>query len=243
MASTKLYLEYLPFMNIHEANSILETGSGPGNGIPIILNLIKPTCILTVTDISTGFLKHLKAQENANVISCEANIENLPFDSNSFDRYISNMAIHNVDDPKIAIQEACRVLKPDGILGFSTFSIRNNTYMDLMKIFRQFINVPYHDTILQNLSLMSNVEDFRNFVLRLGFRHVMIYTIKSVYPFSTPEEAADLYLSFDKMVNFQAENPHKAGELVKLVHDKLHELLILKGEPIGFDATIVIAYK
>lgn len=228
-----------------EANSVLETGSGPANGVPIILESVRSDCRVTATDISPGFLKILCQHHSPRFTSLEANIENLPFRNDSFDRYISNMAIHNAANPKLALTEAFRVLSSDGILGVSTFGAEpeNNTYMELMKEFRKFINLPYHSSLLANFEIMGSPDTFRRFVLGIGFSRVISFCISTVYPYSTPEEAADLYLSFGPFVNFSKTNPDKTQQLKDLVHEKIHETLIVKGKPIGYQAVILIAFK
>ncbi|CAG9325553.1 unnamed protein product [Blepharisma stoltei] len=245
MASTQLYREFLQFMSMNEATSVLETGSGPGNGISIIQNLINPSCKFTATDISPGFLKELKKIKAGNFLAQEANIEELPFPQESFDRYISNMAIHNVSDPEKAFNEAYRVLKIGGVLGVSTFggNDKTNTYMALMKKFRKFINQPYHESILSNLSIMGYPENFKKFALKIGFRRVIGYSAMAVYPFRTPEEAADLFLSFGPLEQFMKNNPDKAEELENLVIRELYECLVTNGTPIGYESTILIARK
>eukprot|EP00358_Blepharisma_japonicum_P001338 CAMPEP_0202946300 /NCGR_PEP_ID=MMETSP1395-20130829/9123_1 /ASSEMBLY_ACC=CAM_ASM_000871 /TAXON_ID=5961 /ORGANISM="Blepharisma japonicum, Strain Stock R1072" /LENGTH=239 /DNA_ID=CAMNT_0049646821 /DNA_START=148 /DNA_END=863 /DNA_ORIENTATION=- len=239
MTSTKLYQEYLPFMKMGEATSVLETGSGPGNGVSAILKSISPSCKFTATDISPGFLDELKKINAENYSVEEANIEELPFPKKTFDRYISNMAIHNAADPQKAFSEAYRVLKNGGILGVSTFggNEKTNNYMSLMKNFRAFIGQPYHDSILNNLAVMGFPESFREFVKRVGFQRVLSYSAISVYPLSTPEEAADLFLSFGPFESFMKNNPDKAGELENLVMSKLYECLITNGTPIGYESS------
>mmetsp|Transcript_22081 Transcript_22081/g.21785 ORF Transcript_22081/g.21785 Transcript_22081/m.21785 type:complete len:246 (+) Transcript_22081:153-890(+) len=245
MASTKLYHEYLQFMSMNEATSVLETGSGPGNGISIIQNSISPSCSFIATDISPGFLKELKKIRARNFSAQEANIEELPFPEEFFDRYISNMAIHNASDPEKAFKEAYRVLQNGGILGVSTFGSNDetNTYMALMKKFRKFINQPYHESILSNLSIMGSPENFKKFVRKIGFRRVIGYSAMAVYPFTTPEEAADLFLSFGPLDQFMKNNPDQAGELENLVMSQLYECLVTNGTPIGYESTILIALK
>jgi len=244
LPSTKLYTEYFSFMKMNEAQSVLETGSGPGNGVPEVLK-VAPQAQITVSDISEGFLESLRQIPASNLRVQKANIEELPFEDNTFDRYFSNMAVHNVVDPKKPFTEALRVLQPGGSLGVSVFGndFEKNTYMKLMKQFREFTNIPYHATILENLKTMGDPDTFRDLVRNAGFSRVISFGINTVYPYGTPEEAKDLYLTFPQFVDWMKQNPDRAQEFKEFVMGKLHEVLIQEGKPIGYEAIILVAWK
>ena len=72
--------------------------------------------ILAVTDIS-GF-KEIIDFDNSEIIEIsypDVDCQNLPYDDNSFDAVISDQVLEHVVAPSKAINEALRVLKPNGI--------------------------------------------------------------------------------------------------------------------------------
>src|SRR5712691_804520 len=52
----------------------------------------------------------------------EGDAQNLPFADASFDRVLANFALLHLADPERACAEACRVLKPGGKFGFTTWA-------------------------------------------------------------------------------------------------------------------------
>lgn len=74
---------------------------------------------VTVSDINSSMLEEgaKRAEKNGlsnNVDFVEANAEELPFESNSFDAYTISTGIRNVPRIDFALAEAYRVLKPGG---------------------------------------------------------------------------------------------------------------------------------
>ena len=56
----------------------------------------------------------------------EANSEKLPYPSNCFERYLSNLCLMLVGDYKQALKESYRVLQKDGIAAFTVIGRREN---------------------------------------------------------------------------------------------------------------------
>jgi SAM-dependent methyltransferase len=53
----------------------------------------------------------------------EGDAEALPFADGSFDTVVSNFGIHHVPDAVRALSEACRVLRPGGRIGFTSWAV------------------------------------------------------------------------------------------------------------------------
>lgn len=101
---------------INDTNNkqILINGIGSGLDIPYLSTDAR----YTGTDITPAMLK--RAENRAATISSLninfqlADSHALPFEENSFDIIIMHLILAVVPDPALALQEACRVLKPGG---------------------------------------------------------------------------------------------------------------------------------
>jgi ubiquinone/menaquinone biosynthesis C-methylase UbiE len=117
-----------------------------GDTLAILLELAQPQTHWRMLDVATGaghtaltfapFVAHViasdltgqmaaKAAELArqrgltNVETRLADAEALPFENNSFDLVTCRIALHHFPNPRQAISEFARVLKPGGVLGFT----------------------------------------------------------------------------------------------------------------------------
>lgn len=97
---------------------VLECGAGIGL---FWTNGIAPRSIsVTVTDLSPGMVAAAVAQAEASgfesVNGRECDVQDLPFDDDSFDLVLANHMLYHVPDPDLAVAELARVLRPDGTL-------------------------------------------------------------------------------------------------------------------------------
>ena len=101
----------------------------------------------------------------------EGDAQNLPFADVSFDRVIANFALLHLADPARACAEACRVLKPGGRFGFTTWAkISENPFVKLVDD-----AIQVHANLNVDLPpgppfyLFENENEFRNALERAGF--------------------------------------------------------------------------
>ena len=97
---------------------VLELGAGSGLNLPYYPEDIKE---LTLSEPSAPMLPKLgrrlrKVNREGRVVVATA--EELPFDDDSFDTVVSTLVLCTVDDPRRAIEETARVLRPGGKLLF-----------------------------------------------------------------------------------------------------------------------------
>ena len=105
-----------------EANGhVLELGAGSGLNLPYYpeeieeLTLSEPSAPM-VTKLRRRLRKVNREGRQGQVVVATA--EELPFDDDSFDTVVSTLVLCTVDDPRRAIEETARVLRPGGKLLF-----------------------------------------------------------------------------------------------------------------------------
>ncbi len=112
-------------------HNILECGSGTGL---FWTNPHTPRSVTaTLTDLSPGMVETAVAQARANgfenISGHECDVQDLPFDDNTFDVVVANHMLYHVPDPDQAVAELARVLRPDGQLVAAT---NGHGHMDAM---------------------------------------------------------------------------------------------------------------
>ncbi|MCR4689706.1 MAG: class I SAM-dependent methyltransferase [Saccharofermentans sp.] len=101
-------------------DKVLECACGTGM---FSVKIAPKVCHLTATDFSYGMLKKAKKKLRKldNVVFENADITSLRFEDGSFDKAVAANVIHLVDDPKTALSELRRVVKPGGLIIVPTY--------------------------------------------------------------------------------------------------------------------------
>lgn len=101
-------------------DKVLECACGTGMFSVKIAPCVKS---LTATDFADGMLKRAKKKcsKFSNVLIESGDITALKYEDNSFDKAIAANVIHLLDDPKKAIDELKRVVKPGGTIVIPTY--------------------------------------------------------------------------------------------------------------------------
>ncbi len=101
---------------------VLDVGSGPGRGAAALCARF-PDASVVALDVALPMLHAaaLHAGDPPAFARVGGDAQALPFADGSFDVVHSNLCLQWCDDPGLAIAEFARVLKPRGLLLFSTF--------------------------------------------------------------------------------------------------------------------------
>ena len=114
-------LERLQYMR-HQPNTVIDVGCGTGKGVRG-LQQAYPGAQVVAVDIAEAMLR--QARSNYRWLSRKravvADMEQLPFAPNSFDLVFSSLALPWCNDLNRALQEFARVMRPGGLLLFSSF--------------------------------------------------------------------------------------------------------------------------
>lgn len=119
MAFRRRAFVLLSYLNPQSSDKILECGCGRG----FYLNMIRAVsdCELTGVELDPECLAIANAQLSTKQVKLlDANIESLPFPSESFSKILFTEVIEHIPNDRLALSEIYRVLKPGGILALST---------------------------------------------------------------------------------------------------------------------------
>lgn len=107
----------MPWLPKREALTVLDLGSGTGFFTDLLSTSYDQVIGL---DISNEMLNFARTHRHDNILWVEADAHNIPLKDNSIDFIYSNLVIQWFDPLEKAIAEMLRVLKPGGLLIFST---------------------------------------------------------------------------------------------------------------------------
>ena len=108
---------------ITDGMRILELGCGTGDMWTGKSNLIAKCAELVLTDFSEGMIRvaHNNIGDFPNVLYKVVDIQEIPFETNSFDIVIANMMLYHVPDLRTGLSEVTRVLKEGGKFYCATY--------------------------------------------------------------------------------------------------------------------------
>ena len=110
--------------DISAGAKVLELGCGTGDMWKNNLHLLKGGMQLILTDFSAGMLDAAKQNViSGNVTFQQVDIQNIPYEDNSFDVVIANMMLYHVPDLHKGLSEVRRVLKNGGSFYCATYGI------------------------------------------------------------------------------------------------------------------------
>ena len=144
-----------------EPRWILDAGSGTGSAIPGLFQRYRRAQLVSL-DLSEEMLK--QAVRRGSLLRAPhpvcASIEQLPFADNSFELVFSSLSMQWCNDINIALKEALRVLKPGGLLVFTTFG--PDTLKELRQSWAQ-VDAGEH------VNRFLDMHDIGDFLLQDGF--------------------------------------------------------------------------
>lgn len=157
--------ERLGYMNI-APQKILDVGCGTGHCSRILRNDFKKAKVFAV-DLAEGMIiEAKKSQAFLNKIDYRvADADALPFDEQSFDLVFSNLTLQWLPDLQRTFAELHRVMKPGGLLIFSTLGpdtlqelkqswqqvdqgVHVNRFVDMQGVGDQVFNASFEDVVL-----------------------------------------------------------------------------------------------
>ncbi len=124
--------------NLESGFKVLELGCGTGNVWNGRDKRIPEDIEIILTDFSALMLEKIQdlLKNNSTFSFKQVDIQDIPFDDETFDIVIANHMLYHVPDIEKAICEVNRVLKPNGMFYASTTG--ENTMHELQLIYKEF---------------------------------------------------------------------------------------------------------
>jgi demethylmenaquinone methyltransferase / 2-methoxy-6-polyprenyl-1,4-benzoquinol methylase len=167
---------------------VLDVAGGTGDIAFRIVEASGRQAHATVLDINGSMLavgaeRAEKKKISENLTFVEANAEELPFDSNSFDAYTIAFGIRNVPRIDVALKEAFRVLKRGGRLLVLEFSEVDLPLLDKVYDAWSFNAIPRfgkaitgeaepYQYLVESIRKFPNQQDFATMIRQAGFSRV-----------------------------------------------------------------------
>ena len=171
----------------------LEIGCGTGRVTRHLRNILPPASKLVASDISEDMLT--VAKEKLKELDIDWQIidaQQLPFDNNSIDLVVCSFGYMFVPDKLKAFAEAYRVLKPGGMLIFSTWDKLelNGASCAYRKIVKKFLGDSLPDSYKLPFS-MNDQAAIKRMLQETGFSKIAIESVDKVSISQTAKEAAN----------------------------------------------------
>ena len=124
-----------------EPERIIDLGCGSGSGTAELKQRFRQTEVIGV-DIAAAMCRETQKQSRWRrpVYAVQADARAIPLAANSADLLIANLALQWVDDLPAVLNSVRRILKPDGMLLFSTFG--PDTLMELRQAWAKVDDQP-----------------------------------------------------------------------------------------------------
>lgn len=184
------------YAGIKAGDHVLDLGSGAGNDCFVARALVGDTGKITGLDMTEPMIE--KARENCaklkftNVEFVLGDIEDMPFQSNTFDVIISNCVLNLVPDKTKAFSEIFRVLKPSGHFSVSDVVIKGTLPDKLQK-----------DAVMYAgcVSGAVTMQTYLDIIKSQGFSNIKVHKQKAIV---LPDDLLLKYLTVKELEPFHS---------------------------------------
>lgn len=128
-----------------EVPLVLDAGCGAGHVARTVAPWSRQVVAFDLTEAMLEQVEHLMRQQQiANVVTRRGDVEELPFETASFDVVISRYSAHHWPHPARALEECLRVLRPDGALLISDIVASEEPALDSLLQTIEVLRDPSH---------------------------------------------------------------------------------------------------
>lgn len=235
-------------MKLDTCDSILEVACGPGIGTLDYLQY-NDSCKVVATDFSDNMIEKakktlcnkIKTRGNITIESANGMALN-NFQNDQFDRYISGLCLQLIPDADAMLRECRRVLKPDGIAGFTIWGEEKNSglFSILTKADALSGNPNATGASHPNFDLGRDVSKLKERFNNAGFSNFRLWPFWDIGAIQTAEEYVDFFLPImgRKFENEGDEiQTKRKQEMLRLANEYL-----LQGKPIALEVYLILAW-
>lgn len=240
--STDLIYELLvPFLNVSQANCIIETGCGTGSGLEILKKYTTKACTILANDISENMVEKVNQKLLEGVSVVLANNEQLPYDDHIADAYVANLSIHIVSDPLSMAKEAVRVLKNHSVGVFTVWGKAedSNMFVIVGKALRKAGIEPGNE---RSPFYLNKHENLNQILKDAGFNRAYSFYTAVTMNVSTSEEFVRIAGNMPNILPFKNIDLEKYQEILRNVGE-FAQAVLESGRMITFDALVSVGYK
>jgi ubiquinone/menaquinone biosynthesis C-methylase UbiE len=204
----------------------LELASGTGRVTHHLQKVLSPAAKLIASDISEDMLSVAKEKLNTKAIEWrEIDAQELPFEDNSLDLVVCCFGYMFVPDKLKAFAEAYRVLRPGGMLLFTSWdkleeNYASNAYRTIVK---KYLPAPLPASYSLPFS-MSDEQEIRQLLQQAGFSKITVEKVSKTAVSPTAREAAEGLTQGGAIYNeLMSRNPAWVEEIKESLEINLKE--------------------
>jgi len=130
VAEEKVEQELLKMADGHDVDAFLDIGTGTGRMLEMFADRAKSLIGIDLSrDMLTVARSNLEGKKLSNCQARHGSMYDLPVENDSKDLIVFHQVLHFADEPGLAIREAARVLKPNGMILVADFAPHDEEFL------------------------------------------------------------------------------------------------------------------
>ncbi|MBU1076144.1 MAG: class I SAM-dependent methyltransferase, partial [Spirochaetes bacterium] len=197
-------------------------------------------------DLSYGMVQQLtgilSAGHYKNVEVMQMDAEFLSFSDNSFDYIFCGFGIFFFPDLKKAVSEISRVLKENGIFGFTTFRELQEHKL-LEPVFKKYFPVDPDDRVAQNKHLFDSEEGLEKFLKENDLKKLKIINEKKEFTYPSREKWWEKQFTHGMKRRIEKLDQSRVAEFKEDCFRELEKVKVTNGYRLFVDVFFTFAQK
>ena len=231
----------LPLLHLSPDHVVAECGCGTGSGVELLQKACPNLSKVLANDLSEVILEKAKSKNLENVEYFVASNEALPYESNSCDRYISNLSLQLVENPRNMLSEALRVLRPNGLAVFSVWG--KTEEFNFFTVVRRCLNaIEVEPPKERNNFHLNKIDELNQMAREVGFVNVRgFYSAVPMLAHSS-DDLINLALASPDVIAIKNSDEEKYERYIEVCRNEFTKIWN-DGHAITFDFLVLIGQK